>query len=130
MPSPSRHAAAAAKTRWQRWQTSPLSRLYLTEAGAAAGYTVLHVPERLRGVFFDELLNVLQSRQLYESRQASVIRDTDDSTHPHAQLQAAWTAWRQWTRRLAAAHRRLAGGTQGTMPVLPAALQALGESDA
>jgi len=96
--------------RWDRWQAAHLKAQTLTPAAAARAYTALKVRPSLRPAFF-AVVDLLSARVHWE-----------DQAHADTDVEAAWRAWRVWTRRFAASLARRATGRAGTMPPVPEAL--------
>lgn len=114
---------SSPRLRWANWQRSCISQQYLTPAAAAQGYTVLRVPPQERDVFFD-LASLLLAHGRCEIRMSPLLEDA--TTAPRVEeAQAAWHAWRVWTRRLTAYLERLSQGKEGIFPPVPEAFQGL-----
>jgi hypothetical protein len=117
--------------RWQRWQSSTVAQRYLSPDAAAQGYSLLRIPPQSREAFFI-VVDLILARGHFERQLPRLLEEP--ATVPALQeAQAAWTAWRTWTRRLAAYLERVAAGREGTVPPIPEPLRglldALGESD-
>lgn len=129
MPSPqstlpSRTAPRPSpKRRWDHWQTSLVAQQYLTPEAVARGYTLLRVPLQSREAFFD-CASLLLAQLALEQHRAALLE------HPRTarlveDADAAWNAWRLWTRRVTAYLLRLSKGQTGTMPPVTPEMQAL-----
>ena len=117
--------------RWQRWQRSTVAQRYLTPEALTQGYTLLKFPPQSREAFFI-MVDLILARGRFEHQFPRLLEHPD--TLPALQeAQAAWTAWRTWTQRLATYLERVALGREGTIPSVPEPLRclldALGESD-
>jgi hypothetical protein len=84
---------------------------------------MLRVRPSLRPAFF-VVLDLLSARVHLEDRALPLLADTPPGPGL-AEAQAAWLAWQQWTRRLAAYLDRLATGREGTLPPVPDVLTTL-----
>jgi hypothetical protein len=118
-----RHREKEAPFRWRQWQQH-LRTLEVVPADAARrDYTLLKVRPSLRPAFF-AALDLWSARVHFEDRLPQLLHEVA-VVQALPDAQAAWIAWQQWTRRLAAYLERLATGREGTLPPVPAALATL-----
>lgn len=115
--------AGRSDPRWELWQASSVSQEYLSPAGRAAGYTLLHVPPGLHATFFD-LHELLQARGALEARLPTLLQPDVRPTLDEAQ--DVWHAWRSWTRQVTAYLHRVTSHRPARAPETPAIFRALG----
>ena len=101
--------------RWDAWQTTTMPQRFLAPMDQANGYTVVRIHPVCREVFMD-LLTLLRAYGEWRARHQEP-----------RQIDAAWTTWGVWTRRLAGAVRRVLDAKTPTIPGVPGELLSLVE---
>jgi hypothetical protein len=101
--------------RWDAWQSTTMPQRFLPPLDQANGYTVVRIHPACREVFMD-LLSLLRAYGEWRARQQEP-----------KQIDAAWTTWGVWTRRLAGAVRRVLDAKPPTIPGVPGEMLSLVE---
>lgn len=113
--TPRRTKPSAATPRWDAYQHTTMPQRFLSPMDRANGYTVVRIHPACRETFL-EVLDLLRAYGEWRARHQAP-----------RQIDAAWTTWAVWTRRLAGAVRRLLVAKVPTIPGVPGELLALVE---
>lgn len=110
-----RPKTSVATPRWEAYQQTTMPQRFLSQMDRANGYTVVRIHPACRETFLD-VLDLLRAYGQWRARREAP-----------RQIDAAWTTWATWTRRLAGAVRRMLVAKVPTIPGVPGELLALAE---